>query len=73
MTKLSNRVHVAAVLCERSLLESGYVWVGRLDEGERTSFMLRHPKNGNRATILFGTNFLEIKVNGECVERSTFK
>lgn len=73
MDKKQRKILMAAALCERSLLENGYVWVGRLVEGGVTSFMLRNPRNGNRATIRVDNSQIEIRVNGVCVERSVFK
>lgn len=48
---------------ERSLLENGYLYVGRLEYGGVVSVVFRHPRNGNRAKILITNESVSLYVN----------
>lgn len=62
MTK-SNMSQWVAAQEERSLLENGYLYVGRLEFKGTVSVVFRHPRNGNRAKILITSESVSLFVN----------
>lgn len=69
MTKV-DKLLVLAELARISseFLSDGYIYVGSL---ANTAIGLRHPRNGNRATILATENSIAIVINGRLKKQIT--
>lgn len=69
MTKV-DKLLVLAELARISseFLTDGYIYVGSLAD---TAIGLRHPRNGNRATILATENSIAIVINGRLKKQIT--
>lgn len=64
------KARLMAAYNERSLIISGYCYIGRFEYNGRNVVAYRHPITGKRAKIIWSYNSVELYINGKLRERN---
>lgn len=65
-----DKARLMAAYNERSLIVSGYCYVGRFEYNGRFVVTYRNPVSGKRAKVAWSNNFVELYINGQLRERN---
>lgn len=65
-----DKARLMAAYNERSLIVSGYCYIGRFEYNGRNVVAYRHPISGKRAKVIWSNDFVELYLNGQLRERN---
>lgn len=68
MTKNLSKARLMAAHIERSLIQSGYLYIGRFEYNDILVVAYRNPRSTKRAKIEWTFNHVSLYINGKLVE-----